>query len=134
MFLYAGQCTTIVPNSSNYSIHLICQNYRFFWVECYQLLKLKKVGVDQKNARVRVRGHFGKAVSLILNQLELSLIHSLYAVTLQRVQGRDVCSLGRQRQRGEPQQLVPAQGRLRSALGPGPGGTRAVELPVCGRQ
>lgn len=42
--------------------------------------------------------------------------------------------MGRQRQRREPKQLLPPQGRLCSAFRPGfsPGG--ALELPVCGRQ
>lgn len=42
--------------------------------------------------------------------------------------------MGRQRQRGEPEQLLPTQGGLCSALRPGcrPGG--ALELPVRGRQ
>lgn len=51
----------------------------------------------------------------------------------QRVQGRDMCALGRQRQRGEPKQLLPPQSWLCSALGPGFSPGRALELPVCCR-
>lgn len=51
----------------------------------------------------------------------------------QRVQGGHVRALGGQRQRGEPQQLVPPQSRLCSALGPGSGPAGALELPVRGR-